>query len=122
MQVSSFMTDFIEFKDEILKKIREMETKFFNELSKRNFAININYENFSEKVNSILESNKLMISSITNQKLNIDKIKKLELDIQKIDDTLIILSTKSFLLFCNSTTLCSIEFSAISLMTSTVLV
>jgi hypothetical protein len=30
-----------------------------------------------------------MISSITNQKINIEKIKKLELDIQKIDDTLI---------------------------------
>ena len=78
-----------EFKDEILKKIREMESKFFLELSKKNFAININYDNFNDKVNSILDSNKSMISSITNQKFNIDKIDKLELDIQKIDETLI---------------------------------
>ena len=78
-----------EFKDEILKKIREMESKFFNELSKKNFAININYDNFNDKVNSILDSNKSMISSITTRKLNIDKIDKLELDIQKIGETLI---------------------------------
>ena len=72
------------FKDEILKKIREVEMKFLKQLSNKNFEINLNYENFSEKVNSILESNKLMIESITNQKLNFEKISKLELNTNQI--------------------------------------
>ena len=77
------------FKDEILNKIREIESKFLNELSKKNLEININYENFSEKVNSILESNRLMIESITNQKIHFEKISKLELITKKLDDKLI---------------------------------
>ena len=74
------------FKDEILKKIREIETKFFKELSKKNFEININYENFSEKVNSILESNHLMIESITNQKVQFEKINQLEINSHILED------------------------------------
>ena len=66
------------FKDEILKKIREVEMKLLKQLSNKSLEINLNYENFCEKVNSILESNKLMIDSITNQKLHIEKINKLE--------------------------------------------
>ena len=76
------------FKDEILKKIREIETKFSKELSKKNLDININYENFNEKVTSILESNRLMIASITNQKLHFEKINKLEADTKKMSETL----------------------------------
>jgi len=76
------------FKDEILKRIREVETKFFKELSKKNFEININYENFSEKVNSILESNRLMIESITNHKIQFEKINKLELNTNEIENRL----------------------------------
>ena len=76
------------FKDEILKKIREVETKFYKELSKKNFEININYENFSEKVNSILESNRLMIESITNQKIHLEKINQLETNTHIMEDKL----------------------------------
>ena len=76
------------FKDEVLKKIRELETKFFKELSKKSFDISINYENFSEKVSSILESNRLMIESMTNQKLHLEKIKVLETNKKEIEDKL----------------------------------
>ena len=76
------------FKDEVLKRIRELETKFFKELSKKNFDININYEYFSEKVNSILESNQLMIESITNQKLHFEKINNLETNKKEIEEKL----------------------------------
>ena len=77
------------FKDEILKKLRELETKFFKELSKKSFEININYENFNEKVNSILESNKILIDSSSNQKLQIEKINNLELAKKEIEEKLI---------------------------------
>ena len=76
------------FKDEILSRIRELETKFFKELSKKNFEININYETFSDKVNSILESNRLMIESITNQKIHFEKINNLELNKKEIEEKL----------------------------------
>ena len=76
------------FQDEILKKIKELETRLFTHLSKKNLEINMNYEDFSEKVNSILESNRLMIESITNQKINFEKISKLESLINVINEKL----------------------------------
>lgn len=77
------------FKDEVLNEIREMEKKFLNELSNKNFEHTINYETFSEKVNSILESNRLMIESITNQKIHFEKINKLEKEAKKMDQNII---------------------------------
>ena len=77
------------FKDEVLNEIREMEKKFLNELSNKNFEYSINYETFSEKVNSILESNRLMIESVTNQKLHFEKINNLEKETKKMDQNLI---------------------------------
>ena len=77
------------FKNEVLNEIREMEKKFLKELSTKNFEHTINYETFSEKVNSILESNRLMIESITNQKLHFEKINKLEKETNKMDQNLI---------------------------------
>ena len=76
------------FKDEILSRIRELETKFFKELSKKKFEININYETFSDKLNSILESNRQMIESITNQKIHFEKINNLELNKKEIEEKL----------------------------------
>ena len=66
------------FKNEIYNKIREIETKLSTELKSKNAQINTNLTAFNEKVNSILESNKLMIDAITNQKINFEKIEKLE--------------------------------------------
>ena len=77
------------FKDEVLKRIRELEKKFFKELSKKHFDININFEYFTDKVNSILESNQLMIESITNQKLHFEKINNLETNKKEIEGKLI---------------------------------
>ena len=76
------------FKDEVLKEMREIETRILQQLSKKHLENNINYENFSEKVNSILESNRLMIDSISNQKLHFEKINKLEIKTKEIDEKL----------------------------------
>ena len=45
------------FKNEVLNKIRELETKFFTEISRKNAEINYNLTSFNEKVNSTLDSN-----------------------------------------------------------------
>ena len=66
------------FKDEIYATVRELEKKVFLELSKKNNEINTSLTTFNEKVNSIIESNKSMIESITNQKVHFDKIKELD--------------------------------------------
>ena len=80
--------DMILFKNEVLDKLRELESKFFTEISRKNSEININLSTFNEKVNSILDSNKKMIESITNQKLNFEKIKELDSNWKHIDEVL----------------------------------
>ena len=71
------------FKNEIYKICREMETKLFATLNKKNSEINTNLTIFNDKVNSILESNKLTIESITNQNINFEQIQHLTIE-QKI--------------------------------------
>jgi len=76
------------FKNEVLNKIRELESKFFTEISRKNAEINYNLTTFNEKVNSILDSNKKMIESVTSQKFNFEKIKELESRIKYIDEAI----------------------------------
>ena len=76
------------FKDEVLKQIREIEMKLYSEISKINSELNINYDNFSHKVNAILEKNNLIVESISSQKLHIEKINKLELKTKEIKEQL----------------------------------
>ena len=76
------------FKNEVLNKIRELEAKFFTEISRKNAEINYNLTSFNEKVNSILDSNRKMIESVTSQKLNFEKIKQLESNMKHRDEVL----------------------------------
>ena len=74
------------FKNEVLNTIRELESKFFTELSRKNAELNFNLTSFNEKVNSILDSNRKMIESVTSQKLNFEKIKQLESNMKYRDE------------------------------------
>ena len=76
------------FKDEILNKLRELESKFFNEVSRKNSDINYNLNTFNEKVNSIIESNSKMIAAVTSQKLNNEKISQLDTSRRHMDEIL----------------------------------
>ena len=76
------------FKDEILNKLRELEIRFFNEISKKNSDINLNLNTFNEKVNSIFESNRKMIETVTSQQLNFEKIAQLETSRKYMDEIL----------------------------------
>ena len=77
------------FKNEIYKKIRELEIKFSSELANKNSQINLNLKTFNEKVSSILESNRKMIESVTNQKMTFEKVNELDASKKKMDETLI---------------------------------
>ena len=76
MQVpsSSFMTDFIEFKDEIFKKIRLLESKVMTEINSKFTKIFTNYEQLDNRMNYINQNYDSLLESLTNQKVNLDKI------------------------------------------------
>ena len=77
------------FKNEIYNKLRELETKFFSQLSNKNSEINLNLTTFNDKVNSIMESNKQLIESIAAQKLSFEKINELSSSKRFMDEALL---------------------------------
>ena len=76
------------FKNEIYLKIRELEKKFVSEITKKNSEIDSNFNIFKDKMNIIMENNRKLIESITNDQLNFEKIKDLEKAIKSINENL----------------------------------
>lgn len=89
MQVSSFMTDLIEFKDEIFKKVRLLENKVMTEVNNKYLQINANYEKLDNKVSFISENNDSLLELVTTQKFNSDKVSELENFKNKTEQTMI---------------------------------
>lgn len=81
--------DFNNFKDEILKKIRDLETKLTNKISNKELILNTDYQTFTSKINLLMNNNKEMISTLISQKLNLQKISELESFRNKVDSMLI---------------------------------
>ena len=78
MQVSSIMTDLIEFKDEIFKKVRLLENRLTTEVNTKYSEMNNNYEKLDNRINFISENNDSLLEIVTAQKMNLDKITELE--------------------------------------------
>ena len=78
MQVSPFMNDLIEFKDEMFKKIRLLEAKIMTEINNKNTKIYENYEKLENKLNYLNQNYDSLLETVTNQKLNLDKISVIE--------------------------------------------
>ena len=76
------------FKNEIYLKIRELEKKFISEITKKNSEIDSNFNIFKDKINIIMENNRKLIESITNEQLNFEKIKDLEKAIKSLNENL----------------------------------
>ena len=89
MQVSTFMTDLMEFKDEVFKKVRLLENKVFTEINTKYSEMHSNYEKLDNRVTFIGENNDSLLETITAQKLNIDKIGELESFKNKTEQNLI---------------------------------
>jgi len=76
------------FKNEIYLKIRELEKKFVTEITKKNSEIDSNFNIFNDKMNIIMENNRKLLESLTDEQLNFDKIKDLEKAIKSINENL----------------------------------
>ena len=76
------------FKNEIYLKIRELEKKFVTEITKKNIEIDSNFNIFNDKMNIIMENNRKLLESLTDEQLNFDKIKDLEKAIKSINENL----------------------------------
>lgn len=76
------------FKNEIYLKIRELEKKFVTEITKKNSEIDSNFNTFNDKMNIIMENNRKLLESLTDEQLNFDKIKDLEKAIKSINENL----------------------------------
>ena len=94
MQVSTFMTDLIEFKDEIFKKVRLLENKVMTEVNNKYLQINANYEKLDNKVSFISENNDSLLELITTQKFNSDKVSELENFKNKTEQSMIMYDLK----------------------------
>ena len=78
MQVSSFMTDLIEFKDEIFKKVRLLEKQIMTELTTKYGEMHNNYEKLENRITFISENNESLLEMVTTQKVNIERMKEFE--------------------------------------------
>ena len=77
------------FKEELLKRMREFETKMTSQITNKELTLNADYQAFTSKINVLMNNNKEMISAITSQKVKFDKISELESFKNKTDSMLI---------------------------------
>ncbi len=78
-----------QFKEEILKSMREFENKLTSKIEDKESALNNDYQKFIQKINELMNNNKEMISTLISQKLKLEKIGELENFKNKVDSMLI---------------------------------
>ena len=81
-------TDLMQFKNEMLKTLREMELKIMNKVNKTQENFSLNLTTLSSSINSLQISNDSILGEITEQKLNINKIFTIESDLKKYNTSL----------------------------------
>ena len=85
MKTQSILTDLIQFKDEIFKKIRLLENRLTTDITDKFTQTNLVYESVNNRLNLIATNNDSLLELIASQKLNIDKTEKLEKIVDKIE-------------------------------------
>ena len=83
-----FNADLMQFKDEILKNLREMEKKIMIKVSKNQTDISTDINIINDAIKLLRENNNSMIESMAEQKVNIDKISDFEKTLKKINSTI----------------------------------
>ena len=78
-----------QFKEEMLKSMREFENKLTSKIEDKESALNNDYQKFIQKINELMNNNKEMISTLISQKLKLEKIGELENFKNKVDSMLI---------------------------------
>ena len=77
------------FKDEVLKKIRDLETKLTSKITSKELVLNSDYQSFTSKLNLLINNNKELSLTIAAQKVKLDKVSELEAFKNKVDSMLI---------------------------------
>ena len=81
-------SDLIQFKDEVLKNLRELEKKIMSKVNKNQEDISSDLNTINQSLNFMRTSSNSMIDSIAEQKLNSDKILVIEADLKKFNTAL----------------------------------
>ena len=82
------MTDLMEFKDEIFKKIRLLEKKLMDEIKLKYTQLNENNHQLENKLTIINENADSLLEFITTQKLNSEKVSELEISKNKVEQNI----------------------------------
>ena len=82
------MTDLMEFKDEIFKKIRLLEKKLMDEIKLKYTQLNENNHQLENKLTIINENADSLLEFITTQKLNSEKVSELEISQNKVEQNM----------------------------------
>ena len=83
------MSDDSEFKEEVLKHIRNFEDNLLKKVNTKIIELNIDYKKFHDNLDNLSKNNKNLIDSLINKNINIEKISSLEQFRNKVDSMLI---------------------------------
>ena len=83
------MNDDVQFKEEIIKNIRDFQEDLLDKINKKLIELNADYKKFHNNLNNLSESNKQLIDSLINKNINMEKIASLEQFRNKVDSILI---------------------------------
>ena len=84
MKTNIVMSDFMSFKNEIMKELRLLETRFTSEFNSRYSTIYTGFEKLDSRINIISQNNNALLELISKQNINNDKIS----EFQKFKDKL----------------------------------
>ena len=89
MQQNSFLTDLIQFKDEIFKKLRLLENRLTADITDKFTQSNLIYESVNNRLNLISSNNDALLELLTSQKLNLEKLGEFEKFRNKFENSII---------------------------------
>ena len=81
--------ELLQFKDEFLKQLREIEIKFEKKLEKQSIIIAIKNQEQEDKINLTIQKNDELLDTMLEQKTKIEKISELYTSQKKLNDMLI---------------------------------
>ena len=81
-------TDLMQFKDEMLKYLREMEKKIMIKINKNKSEISTDINTINDSIKLMKDNNNSLIESMAEQQVNIDKFSDIERTLKKINSTL----------------------------------
>ena len=87
MQSQSFLTELIQFKDEIFKTIRLLENKLTKDITDKYAQINLIFESYNNRLNVISGNNDSLLEILATQKLNLTKMNDIEKINNKIENS-----------------------------------